>query len=213
MSVGSFEMQVIDKVVASTALAAAVLGLGFLGTLPAKASTWDVTFDGANLDVSAVVTTGKTLDALGGYNITAITGTVTALTTGVTGGSITGLIANPNQPYQGTYYNSSGLGWNYDNVLFANGQPIFDNNGPLFSFVTSTGTDILANLYSVGTQFYLSVDNPTSLWSPGDPGTLQASDPPATPLPATLSLFATGLAIVGLFGWRRKRKSAVAFAT
>ncbi len=31
----------------------------------------------------------------------------------------------------------------------------------------------------------------------------------ATPLPATLPLFATGLGVMGLLGWRRKRKSAV----
>jgi hypothetical protein len=36
--------------------------------------------------------------------------------------------------------------------------------------------------------------------------TLQA----ATPLPATLPLFATGLGALGLFGWRRKRKNAAA---
>ena len=29
-----------------------------------------------------------------------------------------------------------------------------------------------------------------------------------TPLPATLPLFATGLAALGLLGWRRKRKAA-----
>jgi hypothetical protein len=34
----------------------------------------------------------------------------------------------------------------------------------------------------------------------------------ATPLPAALPLFATGLGAMGLFGWRRKRKQAVAAA-
>jgi hypothetical protein len=33
-----------------------------------------------------------------------------------------------------------------------------------------------------------------------------------TPLPAALPLFATGLGAAGLFGWRRKRKNAVAIA-
>jgi hypothetical protein len=41
----------------------------------------------------------------------------------------------------------------------------------------------------------------------------QVSDPPnATPLPAALPLFATGLGVMGLFGWRRKRKASVAVA-
>ena len=30
----------------------------------------------------------------------------------------------------------------------------------------------------------------------------------ATPLPAALSLFATGIGVLGLFGWRRKKKDA-----
>jgi hypothetical protein len=34
-------------------------------------------------------------------------------------------------------------------------------------------------------------------------------DPATTPLPAALSLFATGIAGLGLIGWRRKRKSRV----
>ena len=35
----------------------------------------------------------------------------------------------------------------------------------------------------------------------------------ATPLPAALPLFATGLGTMGLFGWRRKRKNTVGIAT
>jgi hypothetical protein len=34
-----------------------------------------------------------------------------------------------------------------------------------------------------------------------------AEIPPATPLPAALPLFATGIGGLGLFGWRRKRKA------
>jgi hypothetical protein len=35
--------------------------------------------------------------------------------------------------------------------------------------------------------------------------------PPGTPLPATLPLFATGLGLVGLFGWRKRSKVAKPF--
>lgn len=195
-------MQVIGKIVTCAALAALISWAGDF-TSPAKANTYDVTFTGSNFDLSAVITTSNTLDASGGYDITAISGSVT----GPTSGSITGLISNPNQPYQGTYYAGS-YGWNYDNVLFPTSVP-FDNNGVLFSF----GTDIIANLYSVGSLFYLSVDNPTSLFDPGDLGTLSVSDPPATPLPAALPLFATGLAAMGLLGWYRKRKPQAAIAS
>lgn len=199
-------MRVINKILIYTALAATTAWAGDF-TSPAKANTYDVTFTGSNFDLSAVITTSNTLDALGGYDIMAIAGSVTGLTSGTTSGSITGLISNPGQPYQGTYYAGS-YGWNYDNVLFPTSVP-FDNNGVLFSF----GTDIIANLYSVGSLFYLSVDNPTSLFDPGDLGTLSVSDPPATPLPATLPLFATGLAAMGLLGWYRKRKPQAALAS
>jgi hypothetical protein len=40
-------------------------------------------------------------------------------------------------------------------------------------------------------------------------GNQSNADPPATPLPATLPLFATGLGALGLLGWRRKRKARV----
>jgi hypothetical protein len=36
--------------------------------------------------------------------------------------------------------------------------------------------------------------------------------PNLSPLPASLPLFATGLGVMGLFGWRRKRKNAAAIA-
>jgi hypothetical protein len=43
----------------------------------------------------------------------------------------------------------------------------------------------------------------------GLPAVLQATATPlATPLPATLSLFAGGLGALGLLGWRRKRKTS-----
>jgi len=39
-----------------------------------------------------------------------------------------------------------------------------------------------------------------------------AAPPAATPLPATLPLFATGLGALGLLGWRRKRKGGAGVA-
>jgi hypothetical protein len=42
--------------------------------------------------------------------------------------------------------------------------------------------------------------------------TAQVSDPVATPLPAALLLYATGLGAMGLFGWRRKRKASAPIA-
>jgi hypothetical protein len=42
------------------------------------------------------------------------------------------------------------------------------------------------------------------------PGNWSASAVGATPIPAALPLFATGLGAMGLFGWRRKRKNTAA---
>jgi hypothetical protein len=44
-------------------------------------------------------------------------------------------------------------------------------------------------------------------------GTFDVSGVSATPLPAALPLFATGLGALGLLGWRRRRKNAAALAS
>lgn len=61
--------------------------------------------------------------------------------------------------------------------------------------VTATGTDTL---------LFSAFDIPSALAL--DDVTV-TSTPSATPLPATLPLFAGGLGAMGLFGWRRKRKN------
>jgi hypothetical protein len=56
---------------------------------------------------------------------------------------------------------------------------------------------------SLGPTADLSASNSFS------PGTWSVSDPPsATPIPAALPLFASGVAALGLFGWHRRRKTA-----
>jgi hypothetical protein len=188
----------VSKVLSGRVLSAGFFIWACLQAVPADANQYDVTFTGSAFDVYAVIDTSSTLDALGGYDITGITGTVVGLSSAVTGGAITGLISNPGQPSQGTYYSGS-YGWYYDNVLFQGAIP-FDNNGPLFTF----GSGILGNIYSVGPTFYFSVDNPSDYWNPGDVGSLQVSQ---TPIPGTFLLFATGLCFVGWVGWRRHNKS------
>ena len=51
--------------------------------------------------------------------------------------------------------------------------------------------------------------NPDEGSNYSDPGTWTVT---TTPLPAALPLFATGLGALGLFGWRRKPKTAAAVA-
>ena len=68
---------------------------------------------------------------------------------------------------------------------------------PISGGLAFTPTIITANLAGdtpqIGDQLILDLTFPTT----------------ATPLPAALPLFATGLGAIGLLGWRRKRKAAV----
>ncbi|MGZ6015388.1 MAG: PEPxxWA-CTERM sorting domain-containing protein [Phenylobacterium sp.] len=104
--------------------AGAVLGLA--ATAQAAVYTLSFTDYGATINLDATVTTSDTLNAVNGYDITAITGTVS----GNPGSDpITGLVVNPNQPFA---WNC--CGFIVDNVLFSPGQT-FDNWGVLFDTV------------------------------------------------------------------------------
>lgn len=178
-----------------------------LASTSAKANTYDVDFTGSVFDVNATITTGAAAPG-GGYDIISITGTDTSSLFGTQ--NITGLVtANGTPPSQGTYYASNGLGWNYNDVFYPS-APYVDNNGLLF---TDADGNYL-NLYSVGTSYYLSVDNPGgSLWDPGDLGTLSVSDPPSVaPLPSTWTMLLAGLVGLGFFAYRGTKKSSVALA-
>ena len=88
-------------------------------------------------------------------------------------------------------------------TLFAATDPNTNRAWTNFSFnVTATGSD------SFGLSFrddpgWIGLDNfsvtPVTFWT---------IDPPATPLPAALPLFAGGLALMGLLGWLGKGKAA-----
>jgi hypothetical protein len=96
--------------------------------------------------------------------------------------------------------------------VLVNGTAVLTLNGPgpygngltyaeyLFSFV-GTGSDALT---------IQALTDPGE-WSVDDVS-VTAAPVSATPLPAALPLFATGLGAMGLFGWRRKRKGAAFIA-
>lgn len=165
-----------------TGFTAAFLGLVLCATLPAKASTYDVTFTGKVFDVVADINVASN-------NVLSMTGTVV----GPNGSSITGLVPLGTQP-----------AWTYDNQFNGAGNPYVSNPGILFS----AGAWIY-NLYSVGTGlstvYYLSTYNPNGVsYNPGDLGKLTVSQ---TPLPAALPMFLTALG--GLwFVLRRRNKNA-----
>ena len=185
------------KFVASVALATAFVAGSLLGAVPAKANVYDFSFSGnqGTEVLSGVVTTGA------GDVATLLSGTVVD---GTFGGPITSLIPVGTSGYSA---------WNWDNVI--TGTP------PFFSTTSSSGLlflfgagNTVGNLYSdLSGNTYFSLQDPSSLYNPGDLGLLTIrSEAAATPLPAALPLFATGLGAMGLLGWRRKRKNAAVIA-
>jgi hypothetical protein len=88
---------------------------------------------------------------------------------------------------------------------------------PLNDFTVSNGQIVAANFFSNGPNLS-SLELSSSIMvgvlagpeeeTTGGPMTFSPVSP-ATPLPATLPLFATGLGALGLLGWRRKRKARV----
>ncbi len=79
-----------------------------------------------------------------------------------------------------------------------------------------TGGDITGGYFVYGhfVSGYVPSDNISGaiLLTPESCDTIASVCVSATPLPAALPLFATGIGMVGLLGWRRKRKNAAAIA-
>jgi hypothetical protein len=140
--------------------------------------------------VSGDAITANTLDSAGGYDVLALTGTVS----GPGGGSIS-LIANPAQ--SAAFNNGS---WIYDNVLFPHAAPFVDNPGLLFSAGGSA-----FNWYSIGSQTYLSSNAAAGAYNPGE---LVGSIALNAPEPSTWVMMALGFAALGFAGYRGRRAVA-----
>jgi hypothetical protein len=82
-------------------------------------------FDGT-FTVTGQLNTASSLDAVGGYDVTGIAGSVV----GPNGGTIGGLINNPNPAAESISPDGVFI---YDNVLLANGSPSLDYGGLLFT--------------------------------------------------------------------------------
>jgi hypothetical protein len=96
-----------------------------------------------------------------------------------------------------------------DNLLIYPGTPGFlDFDG--VSFQLSPGDDQVNLFYDAG--YGAITENSDDVVVQESDGTFTVT-PAATPLPAALPLFATGLWALGLLGWRRKRRNAAKLAT
>jgi hypothetical protein len=181
-----------------------------LGLAPVGASAATYSFDFSTTDsvftVTSTLTTANTLDAVGGYDILSLSGTIA----GPGGGAIT-LVDNPSQPL---FYDNSV--WVYDNVFFPSSAPRVDINGILFS---SGAYDY--NFYSTGpTTYYLSSNNPAGNFNLGELVTFGPPLPTAgaqldfaanAPEPSTWAMMLLGFMGLGFAGYRRARTDRLAF--
>jgi|ERR1700733_2393307 hypothetical protein len=183
---------------------AAAAGMLAAAAIPAKADLlYGFDFTTANYNVTGTLTTDASND------VTSINGTVT----GPNGGAINGLINDPGNgtpPAQGYYQAPSGNAWNYNDVLYPNGPALVDNNGLLFSFGSSPAD--IGNIYTVGSTYYFSVDNPSTLYNPGDVvtggGINYEGMTAAVPEPSTWAMIILGFVGVGFMSYRRKQTGA-----
>jgi hypothetical protein len=162
--------------------------------------------------VSGRFTTSDTPNALGGYDITGITGFFVG--GGPFYGPITGLENNPNQPNQATTAN--GL-WYFDNVYFP-GARYVDNAGIAFYAAAGPRGCCEFNLYSASGNYYLSSNIPWTpampfgAYNPGWTGELfvNATGAPET---STWVMMLLGFAALGLGGYSRNRRNEQAERT
>ena len=130
------------------------------------------------------------------------------------GGAITGLLYQSNDPslVSGTYTAPSGQSWNYNQVLDPNNSAAYvDNGGVLFGFGSNVG-----NIYLTNSQYVFSVDQPSSLFNPGDlilsGGVATPGVVAAVPEPATWAMMILGFFGLGFMGYRRKQTGSLRLA-
>jgi hypothetical protein len=182
---------VLNKIGAFLATCALV---GAATTVPATAATYNFSYTGA-LSGDLIITTSDTLDAVGGFDITGVSGTFG-------GNAITSLFNNPNQP------NPSVGAFTWDNVLFPSGVLAFDRFG--IAFTTATGTFNIFDAIADGgttdtTTPYGLIVAETGAETFGT-GTLTA----AVPEPSTWAMMILGFAGVGYMTYRRRKVAALA---
>jgi len=170
------------------AIAALTLTLGVVGSANAIGLSPSNVYDWSFVDLtdqgSGTLTTGaldptRSLNSPAGYDITAITGQWDS-------SAITGLLP------PGTCCLSPAN----NNIIYIPPSPAYFDIAGL-GFGVANGDQV--NIYDPqGAQVIVNS-------GPSNSGTFTLT---ATPLPAALPLFAGGLGVMGLFGWRRKRKAA-----
>ncbi len=141
-------------------------------------------------EVEGIFTTADTLNVEGGYNILGISGTVT----GVGGGVINGLVANPSSPFAHTAF-----GFIYDNNLFPSLSPQLSNPGVLFT----TDSGMKWNLWGTSSTSYSLGFYPNNVAQ-----VVEGTFTSAVPEPESYAMMLAGLGLMGAIARRRKSKAA-----
>jgi hypothetical protein len=166
-------------------VAALVLG-ALVASAPVAQANAVYSFNGDGL--TALITTSSTLNAMGGYDVLDITGTLAGH------GAITSLLTNPDQPNNYTFTGvGGGTNFTFDNVFYTDAQHI-DDNGIVFQVADGNYVDLWgngANDYEVFVGNYVS-------------DTRGAAAIEAVPEPSAIAMLLTG--IVALFGFAAFRR-------
>ena len=198
-------MKTIGKFAAGVAVALALTGG------QACAASWIVTYNStggspftANLSLDAA----DVLNAVGGFDVFGVTGDVD-------GDAVTGLIANPGQPF--AHYSADGL-FIYDNVFFAGGPPVFSNPGLFFSGASGAEYNLFSDnpatyeLYRARSGVGYLDHSVGAVTAALDPGRTFATDARggAVPEPAAWSMMILGFGAIGALMRRRRTNPALA---
>ena len=160
---------------------------------PSLAAQFQLTYTSAAAPIlaSLLVTTANALNTVGGYDVTGISGNVD-------GDTVTGLIANPNQP--NPTGSSDGL-FIYDNVQFP-GPQVLSSWGLYFASATHQ-----YNLFSDSATQYELYQATGGGYTENSAGTL---DVQAVPEPSAWMLMTVGFGALGVMLRRRRARSALA---
>jgi hypothetical protein len=163
----------------------------------AHAGTWLLDYaslGGAPLSADLTVTASDILNAVGGYDVTGLSGDVD-------GDAVTALIANPTQPFPSL--STDGL-FIYDNVIWPTSTPPISNPGLFFS--GASGAEY--NLFSAGQGYQLYKATPGVGYLASSSGTLSIAG--GAPEPTTWTMMIVGFAGAGALLRRRRTAAAVA---
>ncbi len=173
-----------------TILTIAAFALAVLAAVPGNAATYLYSYvanSGTPAAASGKFVTANVVNAVGGYDVIGINGSVD-------GDLITHLVANTNQP---NAVNSADGRFSFDNVFYATGDSL---GGPGLLFNVASGLEYNLFLESPG-LYHLYSATPGGTYGANSLGTLTVTG--EVPEPATWAMIVMGFGVVGMMARRR----------